>query len=310
MKIFLTGGTGFIGSYVTKLLSDNGYAVTVMARNPDKVPALKDLPGVEMLRGQINDFELIKKHIADHDACIHIALHWGDSPSEMLLNDTQSSVRLFEMAAETGVKEIIYTSSTAVNDSVYMDPEAHMFYPDSAVREKSKQRPFTYYGATKGATELFLNAIAYNYKIKANIIRPGYTFGNPVVRGSDMEVDTRFKDMVDSIARNEPLSLVKNDGTQFIWAGDLAKIYLAVMQHDVHERTYFGLSRDFHSWEAIARETIKQTGSKTKLEIIDKGGSDKPSKFDVSAIEEDFGLVFDPWDKLVEHCRYLVDVEA
>ncbi|MBN1953201.1 MAG: NAD(P)-dependent oxidoreductase [Bacteroidales bacterium] len=305
MKIFLTGGTGFIGSYVTKILSDEGYSITLLARNPDKVPALHSLPGVTLVEGQINDYELIRKLMPGHEVCIHIALHWGDSPVQMLLNDTRSSVNLFETAAEAGVKEIIYTSSTAANDSVYMDPEAVKFYPDLTVHEHSKQRPFTYYGATKGATELFLNAIAYQYKLKANTIRPGYTFGNPVIEGSDMEMDSRFRDLACTIKRNEPLQLVKNDGTQFIWAGDLAKVYKAVLQHAVNERTYFGLGKCFYSWEDVARETIRRTGSKTELTLIDKGWSDTPSLFDVSAIEEDFSLSFDPWERLLEHCLYL-----
>lgn len=49
MNIFLTGGTGFIGSYVTKRLSDSDHTITVLTRNPGKVPALKNLPGVSML---------------------------------------------------------------------------------------------------------------------------------------------------------------------------------------------------------------------------------------------------------------------
>ena len=41
MKIFLTGGTGFIGSYVAMELVKHGHQVTILARNPDNVPELK-----------------------------------------------------------------------------------------------------------------------------------------------------------------------------------------------------------------------------------------------------------------------------
>jgi UDP-glucose 4-epimerase len=53
MKIFLTGGTGFIGSYVVKELSDHGHSVEVLARNPNKVPSLADLPGVKITAGDL-----------------------------------------------------------------------------------------------------------------------------------------------------------------------------------------------------------------------------------------------------------------
>lgn len=41
MNIFLTGGTGFIGSYVALELIKQGHQVTTLARNQNKVPTLK-----------------------------------------------------------------------------------------------------------------------------------------------------------------------------------------------------------------------------------------------------------------------------
>ena len=37
MRIFLTGGTGFIGSYIVKELSNNDYEITILARNPPTI---------------------------------------------------------------------------------------------------------------------------------------------------------------------------------------------------------------------------------------------------------------------------------
>ena len=55
MKIFLTGGTGFIGSYAVKALVDTGHQLTILARNPQKVPKLYELPGVRIIHGTITD---------------------------------------------------------------------------------------------------------------------------------------------------------------------------------------------------------------------------------------------------------------
>lgn len=45
MKVFLTGGTGFIGSYVVMELLKNGHEITIFARNQNKVPSLNSLDG-------------------------------------------------------------------------------------------------------------------------------------------------------------------------------------------------------------------------------------------------------------------------
>ena len=52
------------------------------------------------------------------------------------------------------------------------------------------------YGATKRATEAYLMAATHRTAMRGNIVRPGYTFGNPVVPGATMQSDTRFKDIV------------------------------------------------------------------------------------------------------------------
>ena len=43
MNIFLTGGTGFIGSYVTLELVKHNHKATILARNPNKIPEFKKI---------------------------------------------------------------------------------------------------------------------------------------------------------------------------------------------------------------------------------------------------------------------------
>src|ERR1035437_8581995 len=123
MKVFLTGGTGFIGSHIlVKLLAD-GHQVTILARNKNKIPALHKMQHVSIVEGSIGDYKLIEKSIAGHDACIHVALYWGEPGGfNMLENDTAASVFLADAAAKAGCKQFIYTSSTAVVDYFYMVP--------------------------------------------------------------------------------------------------------------------------------------------------------------------------------------------
>jgi UDP-glucose 4-epimerase len=296
MKIFLTGGTGFIGSHVLKLLSDNGHEVIVLARNPEKVPGLTGLPGVRIIHGTLYDFEIIKKNLQNCDACIHIALGWGDSAVDMLKNDTIPTVYLMEESAKSGLKAFIYTSSSAAVGYSQIED----------INEESKTKPVDYYGAAKAASENFLHAVSYNYSMRCNIIRPGYTFGNPVVNGGFMQPDARFRDIVIKAKQNIDINLIKYDGTQFIDADDLAKIYLSVLNSNVNRQIYFGLSTEYVTWEEIARETIKLIDSKSVIKLIDKGYDENPHLYIVDKIKRDFGLDFKCRDNIRKHLEFLI----
>lgn len=296
MNIFVTGGTGFIGSYVVQELVNKGHKVAVLARNPQKVSGFIGKDSIELIEGTLYDNDVIEKGLAGKDACIHIALGWGNTAVEMLEKDTKPSLFILETAAKLGVKNLIYTSSTAAIGDLREE-----------MNEKIDTRPIDFYGATKASTESFLLAIAYRYNIRCNVVRPGYTFGNPVVEGGYMQPDKRFRDIVSKAKNNEPIQLVKNDGTQFIWGGDLAKIYSAVMESNLSRRIFLGLGTEFVTWEAIARFAIEYTGSKSEIILEDKGWKEGGYWFDVSEIKREFGLKFAATEKLKEHVAYIAD---
>lgn len=54
MEVFLTGGTGFIGSYVAMELVRHGHHVTILARNRNKVPALGRIDGIDIVESDLN----------------------------------------------------------------------------------------------------------------------------------------------------------------------------------------------------------------------------------------------------------------
>lgn len=305
MNILLTGGTGFIGSYVALELVEQGHYITILARNPAKVPALAQIPQVEIVPGNITDQKLLTKLVAGKDACIHVALNYTRKIGwEVLLDDTLPSVYLSNVAAEANVQHFIYTSSTAVNDSLYTgggnSPEEQI----KIARSTSKQRPATFYGATKAASENFLIAQSYLSSMRVNIIRPGYTFGNPAITGGSTQGDMRFHDIVQKAVNDQPITVIKNDGTQFVFAGDLAKLYSAILNSNVNRKTYYGLGKNFISWHAIASEAVKRSCSKSEVRLEDRGWGDNGLLWDVSDMKEDFGLEFDAWQKIVEHLDY------
>ena len=306
MNIFLTGGTGFIGSYVALELVKNGHNVTILARNKNKVPALKEIDKIDIIQGEITE-----KLIKGKDACILIALNYTkETGSEVLLDDTLPTVFISDIAVKNNVKHFIYTSSTSVNDNLYMgggnDPEDNI----KIVTTSTKQRPATFYGATKAASENFLMAQSYLSSMQINIIRPGYTFGNPAIKDGSTQGDTRFQKIVKASVNNEPITVINNDGTQFIWAGDLAKLYIKVLNSEMNRKTYYGLGNNFISWYDIAMETVKRSNSSSEIQLDDKGWNEDGTYWDVSDMRYDFGLEFNAWSKIQDHIDYYINLET
>jgi len=70
MRVFLTGGTGFIGGHVTRLLRERGDDVVALVRNAEKGRELSEL-GCELVAGDLSDIAAIEAGLAGADAAIH-----------------------------------------------------------------------------------------------------------------------------------------------------------------------------------------------------------------------------------------------
>ncbi len=294
MKIFITGATGFIGSHVAYRLLGAGHELVALARNPEKTPTLSEHAKVRRVHGTLYDAELIREQVAGCDACVHVALGWGDQPLSMLQTDTTATISLLETCAELGVRRFLYTSSTAALGSFF-----------SRMSESDPLRPSDYYGATKAASEAFVMAVGARTNMRCNVIRPGYTFGNPVAPGAPTQPDQRFHQIVRAAVDGDDIPVAKGDGTQFVWAGDLARLYEAVLDGSQNRQAYYGLATPFVSWQAIAEEAVRLANSKSRVVVQGEGSS--PCLFDLAKIREHFGLEFSSAEQITRHLRYLID---
>ncbi|MCL2003412.1 MAG: NAD(P)-dependent oxidoreductase [Oscillospiraceae bacterium] len=305
MKIFITGGTGNIGQYVTKALSEAGHTCLVVTRTPGRVPGIGALPGVTELKGHISDFETLGAALQGCDAVIHIALGWGHEPLSMLENDTKVSAFLMEAAEKAGVGQFIYTSSTAAVGPMPCDTD-----------ENTLRKPDDLYGATKAATELYLLGFRQFYatqggrgtpvKMRRNIIRPGYTFSNPAFEGGASQSDKRFFNIAKAVLTNEDMTFSKSDGTQFLSSGQIAQLYVKLAESDLNEEIIFALGRTFTTWGDIAQMALEMTPESTSKVVLTPEQW-TPYRYKVDKMERLFGLSFDATEDLREHMRWNLD---
>jgi nucleoside-diphosphate-sugar epimerase len=120
MRIFLTGGTGFIGRPLTKALRDRDWDVTALVRNPENAGAKAiQAIGAQLVSGDVTDRESMRPAMAGADAVIHNA-GWYEigipdqAYDRMRAINVQGTENTLGLAIELGVPKIVYTSTMLV----------------------------------------------------------------------------------------------------------------------------------------------------------------------------------------------------
>jgi len=113
MKVFLTGGTGYLGSRLAEALVAAGHEVTGLARSAEKGVSLEAL-GLTLALGDVADFDSAAIDFKGFDAVIHTAALVRVRASDKAEFDrvnVQGVGAIAKQALEAGVPRFIYTSS-------------------------------------------------------------------------------------------------------------------------------------------------------------------------------------------------------
>ena len=151
MNILIIGGAGYIGSHVAREFLDRGHRVTVY---DNLSSGLREnlFPEAAFIHGDILDYpELVKAMKNGFDALVHLAAFKaaGESmlkPEKYARNNITGTINIINAALETGIKNIVFSSSAAV----YGEPE---YLP---IDEKHPLKPENFYGYTKLEIERIL----------------------------------------------------------------------------------------------------------------------------------------------------------
>jgi nucleoside-diphosphate-sugar epimerase len=135
VKVFLTGGTGFIGGEVARQLRQRGDEVVCLVRSPEKAAKLREL-GCELHGGDLGDEPAIRKGVEGCDAVIHAAAMYevGIPASQrpaMYEANVGGTERVLSAALEAKVPRVVYVSTVGifgnthgrVVDESYVNPE-------------------------------------------------------------------------------------------------------------------------------------------------------------------------------------------
>jgi dTDP-L-rhamnose 4-epimerase len=264
MRLLVTGGGGFIGSAVVRLALAAGHEVRVVDRDPRFA-----LPGVELIRADLNHPGVAEAAVAGVDAVCHqaarvgLGLSYADAPDYVTDNDRATAVLLAALAARGFTGRLVLASSMVVyGEGRYRcrvhglvrpgprrvaDLDAGRFEPPcphcdafldwESVPEDAPLDPRSVYAATKVAQEHLCACFARETGACAVALR----YHN--VYGPGLPSDTPYAGVAalfrSWLQRGEPAQVYEDGGQQrdFVHVQDVARANLAALEAELADGT-------------------------------------------------------------------------
>jgi UDP-glucose 4-epimerase len=173
MKALVTGGAGFIGSNLVRLLLENGHQVVVLDNLMSGYRKnLDPFPQVQFVEGDVRDAQLVDRCATGVEVIFHLAASVGNTRSiENPIQDAEINVlgtlRVLEAARHRGVRKVVFSSSAGIFGELKTLP----------IREDHPVEPDSPYGATKLCAEKLCLAYAKLYTLEAICLRYFNVFG-------------------------------------------------------------------------------------------------------------------------------------
>jgi len=263
--ILVTGGAGFIGSYLCDVLVELGANVTCLDDFSTGLTAnidhLLGKSNFRLVKGDVSNFDGAKKY----DYVLHFASRASPeeyqlNPIKTLLANSLGSYRMLELARKCDSKILFASSSEVYGDSAVVPTPETYWGNVNPVGVRSC------YDEGKRFSEALLMAYHREYGLAAPILRIHNTYG-PRIRG-DGAYGRALPRFVAQALRNDDLT-VYGDGSQtrsFCYVTDTALgILLAlVRKNSVGEVINLGNPTEISIID-LAKEIIKVTGSKSKI---------------------------------------------
>ncbi len=221
--VLVTGATGFTGGALARRLAAEGAHVKALARRPEQADYIRDVPGVELVQGDVTDAARMHEVSAGCKYVFHVAVSYGNWQQQEAVNVTGTR-HVAEAAAANGVERLVHVSSIVA----YGYTRTGNF----TEADRVTPTPFEQYGVTKVEGETVLREVTAAKNLDFSIVRPGMIYGPR----SGQWTDAIFKH-----ARRKPLIWIGDgSGSIFpIFIDDLVDLMVVVATHPAaHNETF------------------------------------------------------------------------
>jgi len=306
MKIFVTGGAGFIGSNFIRHILGIGKNYTVVnydkltyAGNLANLESVADNPNYEFVKGDICDAAAVEAAMRGCDAVIHFAAesHVDRSiyePGPVIQTNVTGTFVLLEVARKISVSRFVHVST----DEVYGDIPAGAF-----ADENSPLQPSSPYSASKAASDLLVRSYVRTYKFPAVITRSSNNYG-------PYQFPEKFVPLMISNALSNKALPVYGDGKQqrdWLHVEDNCRGILSVLEKGKIGEVYNIGGQGLEENLTMARRILELTGKPESLlsYVQDRPGHDRRYALNCKKMQTELG--WKPLISLKDGLRQTID---
>jgi dihydroflavonol-4-reductase len=257
MKVFVTGGHGFIGSVVVRALLAEGHTVRCLVREGSKTERIDGLAW-ERATGDVRDPACVAKAMEGCDGAIHLASlsNWNDIDSPLMKDVVEGGTRhILDAAAKTGARVVFVSSVLAVAGATtpqVFDESAAFTLPDAKLS----------YSRSKRAAEALCVAAHKERGVPVVIVNPTEVYGP-----NDTALITACN-LID-FAKSSPV-LVCTGGTSVVHVDDVARGIVRALEKGRPGERYI-LGGDNLTIKQLAALTLELLGQKKSIWTMPNG---------------------------------------
>jgi dTDP-glucose 4,6-dehydratase len=290
MKIFITGGAGFIGSnFIRHILAQRKqYSVVnfdklTYAGNLDNLASIADDPRYRFVKGDICDTAAVDAAMSGCEWVVHFAAesHVDRSiyePSAAIETNVVGTFVLLQIARKQGIKRFVHIST----DEVYGD-----IAPGAFADEDSPIQPSSPYSASKASSDLLVRSYVRTYDFPALITRSSNNYG-------PYQFPEKFLPLMITNALDGKRLPIYGDGKQqrdWLHVEDNCRGVLAVLEHGRFGEVYNIGGLDIVENLTMAQRLLRILGKpETLLNYVkDRPGHDRRYALTCQKMEGDLG---------------------
>jgi len=299
-RLFITGGTGFFGSWLLEslLFAEEQLGVNidvvVLTRSPqDFIKKAPNLARMKQLAFHTGDVTTFDYPAGDFTHVIHAATEASaalnaEQPFLMLDTILKGTERVLDFAVQAKVKKFLFTSSGAIYG---VQPPSYSHIEESFHGAPDPLLPNTSYGIGKRTAEHLCSLYASSYGLDIKIARC-FAFVGPYL---PLSIHFAIGNFIQSALQKKPI-IIKGDGTpyrSYLYAADLVYWLWMILCHGQQNRAYNVGSEEAISVADLASLVASQSAEPLPIDMAQKPNpSFLPSRYVPSTkrAREELGL--------------------